>query len=81
MNDEAGEDDAEDEEDEDDEEEDNAEDKDKGSIHAIFIAYVTETRTAQPGRLRERTRSPLEAGRCQPKEDEDKDDDDDVMRR
>ena len=79
MNDEAEEDDAE-EDDEGEEEEDTEEDedKDKDSTHAIFVADVHEMKTDQPGRMRGITRSPLEAGRYQPKEDEDEGEDEDA---
>ena len=86
MNDEAEEDDAEEEDEEEEEEEeegnDEHKDKDKDSTHAIFIADVHETKTDQLGRMRGRTRSPLEAGRYQPTEDEDEgeDEDEDTMR-
>ena len=68
---------------EEEDEKEEEEDKDEDSIHTIFIADVSETKTEQPGRMRERTRSPLEAGRCQLKEDEDESEekDEDTMRR
>ena len=76
MNEEAEEDDA---EEQDEEEEPEHKDEDKDSTHAIFIADVYETKTDQPGRMRGRTRRPLEAGRYQPKEDADEGEDEDTM--
>ena len=77
MNAQAEEDDA---EEHDEEEEEDHKDEDKDSTHAIFIANVYEMKTHQPGRMRGRTRSPREAGRHQPKEDEDEGEDEDTMR-
>ena len=78
MNEEAEEDDA---EEQDEEEEPEHKDEDKDSTHAIFIADVYETKTAadQPGRMRGRTRRPLESGRYQPKEEADEGEDEDTM--
>ena len=67
-------------EEQDEEEEEEHKDEDKDSTHAIFIADVYETKTDQPGRMRGRTRSPLEAGRYQPKEAEYEGEDEDTVR-